>query len=120
MSNQTNLADQVITAIRAVVGNSSSGLAEVPSFKKATVNIGDRQKGRLKAESVIDCEPNKNSIVKAITKLYSSEFQTILTLAKNPYGVGGASDKIIRKLEKINLMEEVKKKFYDLPMSTNL
>jgi GDP/UDP-N,N'-diacetylbacillosamine 2-epimerase (hydrolysing) len=109
-----------IKYVDGVVGNSSSGLTEVPSFKKATVNIGDRQKGRLKAESVIDCEPNKNSIVKAITKLYSSEFQTTLTLAKNPYGVGGASDKIIRKLEKINLMEEVKKKFYDLPMSTNL
>jgi GDP/UDP-N,N'-diacetylbacillosamine 2-epimerase (hydrolysing) len=109
-----------IKYVDGVVGNSSSGLTEVPSFKKGTVNIGDRQKGRLKAESVIDCEPNKNSIVKAITKLYSSEFQTTLTLAKNPYGVGGASKKIIRKLEKINLMEEVKKKFYDLPMSINL
>jgi GDP/UDP-N,N'-diacetylbacillosamine 2-epimerase (hydrolysing) len=109
-----------IKYVDGVVGNSSSGLAEVPSFKKGTVNIGDRQKGRLKAESVIDCEPNKNSIGKAITKLYSSEFQTTLTLAKNPYGAGGASDKIIRKLEKINLMEVVKKKFYDLPMSINL
>ena len=69
---------------------------------------------------MIDCEPNKNSIGKAITKLYSSEFQTTLTLAKNPYGVGGASDKIIRKLEKINLREEIKKKFYDLPMNINL
>jgi len=109
-----------IKYVDGVVGNSSSGLTEVPSFKKGTVNIGDRQKGRLKAESVIDCEPNKNSIGKAITKLYSSEFQTTLTLAKNPYGAGGASKKIIRKLEKINLMEGVKKKFYDLPMSINL
>jgi GDP/UDP-N,N'-diacetylbacillosamine 2-epimerase (hydrolysing) len=54
--------------VDVVLGNSSSGLLEVPSFKKATINIGDRQKGRIKAKSVIDCKPNKHDILQAIKK----------------------------------------------------
>jgi GDP/UDP-N,N'-diacetylbacillosamine 2-epimerase (hydrolysing) len=60
--------------VDAAVGNSSSGLLEAPSFKIATINIGDRQKGRLKAESVIDCHSNKISILGAFDKSYTSEF----------------------------------------------
>jgi GDP/UDP-N,N'-diacetylbacillosamine 2-epimerase (hydrolysing) len=96
-----------------VVGNSSSGLAEVPSFKKGTVNIGDRQTGRLKAESVIDCEPIKKSINDAIQKLYSTEFQDKLNTVKNPYGSGGASEAIVNILESVSLGGILKKKFYD-------
>jgi GDP/UDP-N,N'-diacetylbacillosamine 2-epimerase (hydrolysing) len=97
-----------------VIGNSSSGLCEVPSFKKGTINIGDRQKGRLKAESIIDCEPEKTSIINAIQELYSPSFQTKLTTVKNPYGSGGASVSIVKFLEEIGLDFKLKKNFFNL------
>jgi GDP/UDP-N,N'-diacetylbacillosamine 2-epimerase (hydrolysing) len=103
-----------IKQVDGVIGNSSSGLAEVPSFKKGTINIGDRQKGRLKADSVIDCEPNITSICNAINKLYSPDFKKKLAKVKNPYGKGGASKKIVNILEKISLDGILKKKFYNL------
>ena len=102
-----------IKNVDGVIGNSSSGLAEVPSFKKATINIGDRQRGRLKAESIIDCEPNKKSINNAIHKLYSSEFKEKLDTVENPYGSGGASEAIVNKLESVSLDGILKKTFYD-------
>ncbi|CUU79841.1 UDP-N-acetylglucosamine 2-epimerase [Campylobacter hyointestinalis subsp. hyointestinalis] len=97
-----------------VVGNSSSGLAEAPSFKIATINIGDRQKGRIKADSIIDCEPNKLSIQKAINKAYTKEFKSVLENTINPYGDGNASIKIIEVLKKVNLDNILKKKFWDI------
>ena len=100
--------------IDAVIGNSSSGLTEVPSFKKGTINIGERQKGRIAAKSVIHCKADKNSITKALQKLYSSEFQESLSTIKNPYGDGGASKKIIKVLESIELKGIIKKKFFNL------
>jgi GDP/UDP-N,N'-diacetylbacillosamine 2-epimerase (hydrolysing) len=100
--------------VDAVVGNSSSGLIEAPSFKKATINIGDRQKGRLKAISVLDCEPNASSILDALNKIYSKEFQINLGITKNPYGDGGASEKILAVLRNYDLNSSIKKSFYDL------
>ena len=100
--------------VDAVVGNSSSGLAEAPSFKIGTINIGDRQKGRIKASSVIDCEPNKDSILKSFEKLYSKEFQETLKTTINPYGDGYASKKIVEILKNVNLKNILKKSFYDL------
>ena len=100
--------------VDAVVGNSSSGLAEAPSFKIGTINIGDRQKGRIKASSVIDCEPNKDSILKSFEKLYSKEFQETLKTIINPYGDGYASKKIVEILKNVNLENILKKSFYDL------
>ena len=64
-----------IKYVDGVIGNSSSGLLEVPSFKKGSINIGDRQKGRLKAESVIDCEASNLDISHALEKLFSLDFQ---------------------------------------------
>ena len=64
--------------VDGVVGNSSSGLAEAPTFKIGTINIGDRQKGRLKAKSVIDCKPTKESVQNAFKRLYSEDFQKII------------------------------------------
>jgi len=78
-----------IRHVDGVVGNSSSGLAEVPSFRKGTINIGDRQRGRLKAESVIDCSPDRQSIAAALQQLYSRAFQATLKTIRNPYGEGG-------------------------------
>jgi len=104
-----------IQYVDGVVGNSSSGLAEVPSFKKGTINIGDRQRGRLKAASVIDCEPERKSIRRALEHLFSAEFQTMLSAVENPYGNGGASDAIVRRLKSQSLDNLLKKRFYDLP-----
>ena len=100
--------------VDAVVGNSSSGIIEAPSFKIGTINIGDRQKGRIKAQSVIDCKPSKNSILKGFNKLYSKEFQDSLKNIRNPYGDGIASKKIINILKTVKLENILKKKFYDL------
>jgi GDP/UDP-N,N'-diacetylbacillosamine 2-epimerase (hydrolysing) len=97
-----------------VIGNSSSGLCEAPTFKIGTINIGDRQQGRIKSDSVIDCQPTRDSISKAIKKLFSKDFQDELKKVKNPYGEGGASEKIKKILKDINLEDILKKEFFDL------
>jgi len=101
--------------VDVMVGNSSSGLIEAPSFGIATVNIGDRQKGRIKAKSVIDCEPNKQSILEAFNKVYKNNFSNII----NPYGNGGASQKIKKIIKEIILKDILKKSFYDLKTEEN-
>tara|TARA_R100000789_G_scaffold11804_1_gene15739 strand:+ start:2528 stop:3703 length:1176 start_codon:yes stop_codon:yes gene_type:complete len=103
-----------LAQIDGVVGNSSSGLAEAPSFKIGTVNIGDRQKGRLKANSVIDCEPNREAIRAALKTLYSAEFHASLAAVSNPYGNGGASEAIVKVLAEYPLENIRKKQFYNL------
>ena len=100
--------------VDAVIGNSSSGLTEAPTFNIGTINIGDRQKGRLKADSVIDCLPKKESINNAIKKLYSKSFQKRLTFVKNPYGDGDATGKIMKILTNNPMPNDIKKVFYDL------
>lgn len=100
--------------VDGVIGNSSSGLLEAPSFKIGTINIGDRQKGRLKSESVIDCNLDKNSILKAFEKLYSKDFQHKLKSVKNPYGNGDASNKIIKILSDAPTPKMIKKEFHNL------
>ncbi|MBU1659478.1 UDP-N-acetylglucosamine 2-epimerase (hydrolyzing) [bacterium] len=100
--------------IDTLLGNSSSGLLEAPSFKIATINIGDRQKGRIKASSVIDCEPNLASIQNAIQKSYSKEFQKTLRNTSNPYGEAMASKKIKEIIKNTDLNDILKKQFYDI------
>ena len=100
--------------VDAMVGNSSSGLAEAPTFKIGTINIGDRQKGRIMADSVISADPNIESIRDAFVKLYSSEFQKVLSETDNPYGDGGASKKIKDIIKKVSLDDILKKSFYDI------
>lgn len=104
-----------IRHVDGVVGNSSSGLLEVPTFKKGTINIGDRQQGRLRAASVIDCEPARTAIRKALLTLYSGAFQTGLANVINPYGSGGASTRIVKVLEGLGHDTLLKKSFYNLP-----
>jgi len=98
-----------------MVGNSSSGLTEVPCFKKGTINIGDRQLGRLRAASVINCEPDRQAITAALSHLFSDEFQRQLRVTKNPYGDGGASEAVVRILEHQPLDNLLKKRFYNIP-----
>jgi len=100
--------------VDAVVGNSSSGLAEAPSFNIGTINIGDRQKGRIEAESVISCQPKEFLIDSAMERLYTLDFQNILKEVDNPYGTGGASEKIIKIIKTIKLDNILKKTFYDI------
>ena len=97
-----------------MIGNSSSGLAEVPSFRKGTVNIGDRQRGRLCAASVINCSADNVSITESIQKLFSSSFLALLPEVKNPYGDGGASEAIVRTLEHRSFDNLLKKPFFDI------
>ena len=100
--------------VDAVVGNSSSGLLEAPSFNIATIDIGDRQKGRIKADSVISCLPTQESIRSAFDKSYSEDFQNIVDNTKNPYGNGGASKIVVDIIKDFDLNGILKKIFYDL------
>ena len=108
-----------IAHVDGVVGNSSSGLTEVPSFKKGTINIGDRQRGRLQAASVINCEPTSTAIEFALRKLYSTDFQETLPQVVNPYGEGGAAEKVVNTLKSCSLNGLVKKTFHDRPIITD-
>lgn len=100
----------------AVVGNSSSGLTEAPSFGVPTVNIGDRQKGRLKASSVLDCPEERGAISETIRIAISPAFKEVASNTQNPYGSGGASEKIKQILKEIPLEGLLEKSFYDLPL----
>lgn len=103
-----------VAHVDGVVGNSSSGLTEVPSFKKGTINIGNRQRGRIQASSVINCEPNLESITAGLERLYSTSFRENLRHATNPYGEGSASEKIVSILKSHPIAGVIQKKFYDL------
>jgi GDP/UDP-N,N'-diacetylbacillosamine 2-epimerase (hydrolysing) len=103
-----------IKYVDGVVGNSSSGLTEVPSLAKGTINIGDRQRGRLKAKSVIDCNPERELIAKALQRLYSKDFQKLLKAVENPYGDGGASKRVVETLGRVPLDDILKKHFFDV------
>lgn len=104
----------ILQFVDAVVGNSSSGLLEAPSFKIATINIGDRQTDRLKASSVIDCAPNSRNIDLAIRKIYSKQFIKRLKKTKNPYGSGGAVNKTFSVIKSRGFKYSIKKIFYDI------
>ena len=103
--------------VDAMIGNSSSGISEAPSFNIGTINIGDRQKGRIKAASIIDCKPNRKSIKKAFKKLYSKEFQTRLKKIKNPYGDECVSKKVVKILKTAPLENILKKVFFNVNFS---
>lgn len=98
-----------------VVGNSSSGLLEAPTLKKGTVNIGDRQRGRLQAASIINCRPVRQEIRAAITQLYTPAFKAGLSDVGNPYGEGGATARVLALIKEIKLEGLIQKRFYDQP-----
>jgi GDP/UDP-N,N'-diacetylbacillosamine 2-epimerase (hydrolysing) len=100
--------------IDGVIGNSSSGLLEVPTFKKATINIGNRQAGRLLSKSVINVSIKRAAILKSINKIYSHKFQKIIQKSNNPYGKFGASVRIVKIIKRLRLNNLFNKKFYDL------
>ncbi|CDD00721.1 UDP-N-acetylglucosamine 2-epimerase [Waltera sp.] len=99
-----------------VIGNSSSGIIEVPSFKIPTINIGDRQKGRTQARSVINCIPKADNIIEAISTALSEEFKNSICNIVNPYGDGNASEVIVNVTKEFLLNNKLKiqKSFYDI------
>jgi GDP/UDP-N,N'-diacetylbacillosamine 2-epimerase (hydrolysing) len=101
--------------VDGVVGNSSSGLTEVPSFHIGTVNIGDRQRGRVAAASVIAAAPERKAIRRAIDQLFDPQFRGSLARVKNPYGDGGASKRVVEALRSAHFDDMLKKQFFDLP-----
>lgn len=99
-----------------MVGNSSSGIIEAPSFGLPVVNIGARQEGRIKAQNIIDVpEVNEKEISKAINRAISEDFRISFKGLKNPYGDGNASEKIVNILKTQSLSNKIKKKFYTSP-----
>jgi GDP/UDP-N,N'-diacetylbacillosamine 2-epimerase (hydrolysing) len=101
----------------AVIGNSSSGLMEVPSLKTATVNVGERQEGRLVAESVITAAPERGDVSVAITRAMSPEFRSSLDTVVSPYGLPGASEKILGIIKDTDFRSFVAKQFFDVHYS---
>ena len=98
-----------------MVGNSSSGIIEAPSFKLPVVNIGSRQIGRIRAKNIIDVPLNgENRIAAAINKALSGKFRRSLKGLKNPYGDGSVSKRVVNVLKKISLTDKCRKHFYDL------
>lgn len=99
-----------------VMGNSSSGLIEAPSMHLPTINIGDRQRGRIQAESIINCEPRKPEILKAIEKALSKEFKDFCKTVKNPNGDGDTARKMVSVIKRYCAENsiDIKKRFYDI------
>ena len=99
-----------------VLGNSSSGIVEAPAFGVPTVNIGNRQRGRLQSESIINCAESKEDIVLAIKKALSEEHRVICQKVVSPYGDGKAAEKIADKIFEVVVNEDIDlmKKFYDM------
>jgi len=103
-----------LNQIDGMIGNSSSGLLEMPYFKKGTINIGARQSGRLFSKSVINIKVKKHKIIQAVKKLLSNNFQKNIKNNINLYGDPGASDKIVEILKKVNTKKIFNKKFFDI------
>lgn len=104
---------------KAVIGNSSSGIIEAPSMGTPTVNIGERQKGRMMSDSVICCNPEKEMIEKAIQTVLTDDFQEKSKHIISPFGDGTTSDQIVKIIMRFlnNDMEINKKHFYDIKFS---
>ena len=100
--------------VGAVVGNSSSGVLEVPSFGIPTLNIGNRQKGRISADSVINCSTDKESIQAGLDKVLSSSFREFCKTIKNPYDKEGTAESIFKTISTYPLDNIIQKHFYDI------
>jgi GDP/UDP-N,N'-diacetylbacillosamine 2-epimerase (hydrolysing) len=98
----------------AVLGNSSSGIIEAPSFNIPTVNIGDRQKGRIQAAGILNCSPDANAIRQTIGRALSPAFQESLSGTSNPYDRPGTCSTIVGLLEKTEISGITKKAFHDV------
>ncbi len=98
-----------------IIGNSSSGIVEAPCFRIPTINIGDRQAGRLRADSIIDCMTKTDDIINAIKKSRTESFRNIVSNTVNPYGQGETAKDIVNVIKDylFNNKIDLKKEFYD-------
>jgi UDP-N-acetylglucosamine 2-epimerase (non-hydrolysing)/GDP/UDP-N,N'-diacetylbacillosamine 2-epimerase (hydrolysing) len=96
----------------AVIGNSSSGIYEAPSFHVPTLNIGDRQKGRLRGESVVDVEATYVGISKGLVKVLSNDFRHYVKATQNPYEKPHTLEKMYEVIANYPLEGLIEKKFY--------
>ena len=101
----------------AVIGNSSSGIIEAPTFKIPTVNIGNRQKGRIQAASILNCSPDADAVRQTIVHALSPAFRQSLSGISNPYDRLDTCSRIVRLLEKSDIFGIMKKSFYDIRFS---
>lgn len=95
-----------------MIGNSSAGIREAPSFNLPVVNIGSRQNGRLRAKNVIDVAHSKSDILDAIMQITKSNFRESISKIKNPYGDGNAAEKIVKVIEQTDINDEIIKKVF--------
>lgn len=102
--------------VTAVVGNSSSGIIEAPYVPTATINIGDRQNGRIQAGSIVNCTASKKDIIRAFVRVKNMEFRKKLEIVVNPYGNGTSSDQIIEIFRKLSATKLLRKKFYNVKL----
>lgn len=100
--------------VKAAVGNSSSGIIEVPSFDIPTLNIGDRQKGRLASKSVVNCGTSKDEVIAGLKLCLSEEMQKAAKTYENPYAKPGTANLIYQELKNVELAGLNLKTFYDL------
>jgi len=101
--------------VDAVIGNSSSGIIEAPAAGRSVVNIGDRQRGRLRAPAVIDCGHSEEAIAAAVDRALDPAFRRMAAAAETPYGCGGAAERIAATLRDVPLDGILLKRFHDLP-----
>ena len=104
----------VLKYVDGIIGNSSSGIIEAPSLKTGTINIGDRQLGRVQAKSIINCKNDIKEINSSIKKIYSKNYKNLLSKVRNPYEKRNVSKKIVNQILKIKYDNLIKKKFYDI------
>lgn len=104
----------VMKQVTAVVGNSSSGIVEVPSFGIPTLNIGDRQKGRIQAESIYNCMPDKDSVLKGLEMILSKEFRELASKSHNPYEKVNSAEEIFNVISTYPLEQLKQKHFHDI------
>ena len=96
-----------------MIGNSSSGIFEMPYFNKITINLGDRQKGRVKAKSIVNVEITKSAITNSINNFYDGKYNSLLKNLKKPFGKGETTNKIVGIIKKTNFNDILIKKFND-------
>jgi UDP-hydrolysing UDP-N-acetyl-D-glucosamine 2-epimerase len=104
----------ILKIVDGIIGNSSSGIIEAPSLNTGTINIGNRQQGRDMAESIINCKPMKNEIIKSLNLLFSKKYVNSLNSVINPYEKNYTIKKILNKVKNINLPKNLNKKFFNL------
>jgi len=107
----------LLSQVDVVIGNSSSGIIEAPAMGKAVVNIGHRQRNRLRAQAIIDCASRSTAIRAAIKQALTREHQQLAAHRQTPYGTPGAAARIVKTLRETSLNNILQKHFYDLPSS---